>query len=437
MNKLNKVFVLSLVILVKFSFQLHAQKIASLEVNLHKDDTGIDVPVHANLDDITTLPDSVISLFEIKGTQRIPVAYQIENKGQRVLYWLIKQPAGSAKHRVYELTKGTPIEVADHIKLVKDVNKGTLTITANNRSLLQYNYKTVYPPKGIDTAYRRSGFIHPLWSPKGDTLTRIQAPDHYHHYGLWAPWTHVQFDGETVDFWNLNGKQGTVRFANFASVTDGPVFGDYQVLQQHIAFKRSGPEKGKEKIALNELQSARIYQPSADQDYYIADITIQMNPLELPFKILAYRYAGLGWRATNKWGATNSEMLTSEGKDRDHTDNTSARWIIVQGQIDNDYAGAVMMSNPTNYAYPEPLRVWDTKNNKGMVYANFSPTKDKDWLLLPGHEYVLKYRFLVFNNKTNKERAEAAWQYFAHPPIVNVKLANTAPAKVSTAKKTK
>jgi hypothetical protein len=436
MNKLNKAIVLTLLIMMKFAFTSNAQKIATLEVNLNKDDTNIDVPVQTALDNITSISDSLLSLVEIQGTKRIPVAYQIENKGSRILYWIIKQPAGAAKHRVFELAKGAPVKVTDHIKLVKDTNKGTLTITANNKNLLQYNYKTVYPPKGIDTAFRRSGFIHPLSTLKGDTLTRIQAPDHYHHYGLWAPWTHVAFDGETVDFWNLNGKQGTVRFNSFTSINDGPVFGDYQAFQQHVAFKRTGPLKGTQKVALNELQSARIYQPSANQDYYIADITIQMSPLDLPFKILAYRYAGLGWRATNKWTATNSEMLTSEGKDRDHTDNTSARWIIVQGALDNNYGGAVMMSNPNNFAYPEPLRVWDTKNNKGMVYANFSPTKDKDWELLPGNDYVLKYRFLVTSSKTNKERAEAAWQYFAHPPIVNVKLAAVEPVKTS-AKKTK
>jgi hypothetical protein len=436
MNKFSIIVFASLLLIITASASF-AQTIATLEVSLNKDDTNIDVPVRTNLDDITAIPDSSLALIEILGAKRINIPYQIENKGQRVMYWLIKQSLGSAKHRIYELIKATPAKVSDHIRLIKDNDKGILTITANNKNLLQYNFKTVYPPKGIDTAYRRSGFIHPLWSPRGDILTRIQAPDHYHHYGLWAPWTHVAFDGDTVDFWNLNGKQGTVRFANFASVTDGPVFGDYQALQQHVAFKRRGPKKGTEKLALNELQSARIYQPSADQDYYIADITIQLNPVDIPFKILAYRYAGLGWRGTEKWGATNSEMLTSEGKTRDAIDNTTARWMIVQGAIDNNYAGAVMMSNPTNYSYPEPLRVWDTKNNRGMVYANFSPTKDKDWLLTPGNDYVLKYRFLVFNNKGTKERAEAAWQYFAHPPLVKVKLATPPAVKKTSATKNK
>jgi hypothetical protein len=261
-------------------------------------------------------------------------------------------------------------------------------------------------------------------APHGQRLTRIGAPDHYHHFGLWAPWTHTYFEGDTVDFWNLKEKQGTVRFANFTSLSEGPVYADFQALQQHVAFKRNGPEKGKEKTAINELQSVRVYQPKNNQDYYIADITIQLNCADTPIKLLTYRYGGLGWRATEKWDGKNSEMLTSEGKTRDEADGTKARWVIVQGSIDREYAGAVMMSYPTNYNYPEPLRVWKSDmNGRGDVYANFSPTKDKDWPLTPGNDYVLKYRFVVFNGHFDKEKAEAAWYYFAHPPVVTVSLA--------------
>jgi len=424
MYKSIKPIILFLVFLMGFGLHSSAQKLASLEVMLNNESSGIDVPVHINLDGITQLPDSALSLVEVKGSVRTPVPYQLENKGERVLFWIVKQTPGTAKH-VFELIQAPPTKISNHITLVKD--SGYLTITANNKNLLRYVYKTVYPPKGVDTAYRRSGFIHPLWSPYGDRLTRIQAPDHYHHYGLWDPWTHTAFDGDTVDFWNIGDKKGTVKFADFTSVTDGPVYGEFQALQQHIAFLRHGPDKGKNKLALNELQSVRIYQPAANQDYYIADITIQLNCADLPIKLLAYRYGGLGWRATEKWDGKNSEMLTSEGKTRDSTDNTTARWVIVQGQIDKDYAGAVMMSNPTNYSYPEPLRVWNSKTNgRGDVYANFSPTKDKDWDLTPGHDYVLKYRFIVFNNKYTAAKAEAAWQYFAHPPVVKVTLINAA-----------
>ncbi len=68
---------------------------------------------------------------------------------------------------------------------------------------------------------------------------------------------------------------------------------------------------------MNELQTVRVYKPEANHDYYIVDITIDLNcASESPVRILEYRYAGLGWRATEKWNKDNSEVITSEGKNR-------------------------------------------------------------------------------------------------------------------------
>jgi hypothetical protein len=295
-----------------------------------------------------------------------------------------------------------------------------MTITNKSANLLRYNYKTIYPPDGIDTVYKRSGFIHPLWSPRGQELTRINAPDHYHHWGLWNPWTKVLFEKDTVDFWNLKDKQGTVRFANFESNTSGNVFAGFKALHQHIVFKKDGSEK----IAINEVQSVKIYQPANAQNYYIADITIQLNcATESPVLLLEYRYGGLGIRATKEWDKDNSVVITSEGKNRKEADGSTARWCMVQGAVNNDYAGLIMMSYPTNYNYPEPLRVWpEDMNKRGDVFLNFSPTKNMNWLLTPGNEYSLKYRLLVFNDKFSKEQAEIAWQNFAQPPGITIKL---------------
>lgn len=395
----------------------YAQRIAELIVPVSKMPAGLDVPVSVNLDNITSLPDTGLSLVEVKNGKRVPVACQIENRGKRTLYWIVNRNGEKASQKVFELIKSAPANTWPLVGVSNDT--GTLVISAGHKKLLQYNYRTHYPPAGVDTAFKRSGFIHPLWTPHGQSLTRINPPDHYHHYGLWNPWTKVLFEGRTVDFWNLKEKQGTVRFADLVSLNEGPVYGDYQTLHKHIAFNK---ENGTEKTAINELQSVRIYQPSSPQDYYIADITIQLNcATASPVVLEEYRYGGLGWRATADWNKTNSEMLTSEGKTRKDADGSKARWVIVQGSFGQDYGGAVMMSCPVNYNYPEPLRIWPESIGNGDVYANFSPTKDKDWRLEPGHDYVLRYRFLVFNGKYDPKKAETAWQYFAHPPEVVVK----------------
>src|SRR5882762_897489 len=295
-----------------------AQKISTFELDLPVSTNGIEVPVNIDLDRITNVPDSSLSLLLVKGSERISVPFQISGD-KRNLHWMVK--SDGEKKIVFELRKKKHFHFTT-IDATK--NNGELTIHNGEKNLLRYNYKTVYPPAGIDTAFKRSAFIHPLWTPHGEVLTRIQAPDHYHHYGIWNPWTHVLFEGDTVDFWNLKGKKGTVRFGEFISVVSGPVYAEFTALHEHVAFKKNG----KEKVALNELQTVRVYKPESKQDYYIVDITIELNcASESPFKILAYRYAGLGWRATEKWNKDNVEVMTSEGKTRKESDGSTARWF--------------------------------------------------------------------------------------------------------------
>lgn len=408
------------------SLNVFAQKIATFEVempsntveerNPDKVGKGVNIPVSVNLDALTFLSESSLSLVEIVGGKTVSTPFQISQSENRLLHWIIKNDKKGTSKRIFQLNQGNIASIEPMHTLFED---GVLTINANNHNLLSYVYKTVFPPKGQDTAFKRSGFIHPLWSPKGQVLTRIQPPDHYHHYGVWNAWTHVLFEKDTVDFWNIKGRQGTVRFAKFTSNTEGGVFAEYEALQEHVAFKKDGSEK----VAINEIQTVRVYRPDDNADYYIMDYTSKLNcASQSPVKLLEYRYAGTGWRTTEKWDNKNSEVLTSEGKNRKESDGTNARWCIVQGAIDDAYAGAVMMSYPANYNHPEPLRIWpENQYNRGDMYAMFAPTKDKDWLLEPGKTYTLRYRWLVFNGKMTKEKAEAAWQSFAHAPKITIK----------------
>jgi Methane oxygenase PmoA len=412
---------------------LHAQRVAAFKVTLPADVNGLDIPVRAGLDVGTPshMADSTFLLFELWHGERIPTPFQVEETDRRFLHWIVKYRNDRGLSRDYELMQGHRGNMVNLIKPVRftevmaNMDDQSLTIQNGDQKLLRYWYGTVYPPAGVDSSFRRSGFIHPLWTPRGQELTRIQPPDHRHHYGLWNPWTHVLFEKDTVDFWNLGDKKGTVRFAKFISVTNGPVYAEFQVLHEHVVFKKDGSQR----VALNELQTVRVYRPADSGNYYIMDITSRLGcATQSPVLLLTYRYGGLGWRATEVWNKDNSEVLTSEGKDRKTADGSTARWCIVQGSLDSlapgkygDYGGALMLSYPTNYNHPEPLRIWpENSNGRGDLFANFDPTKDRDWLLVPGKTYTLRYRLLVFNGKFNKETAESAWQCFATPPAISL-----------------
>ena len=390
-----------------------AQTIATFEVDFSTEASVISIPVTIDLSRFNISGGTHFSLVKpADGKKSHAIPFQLDKENKTLSFIITRDSRSTEKKMKYELTRhsspGFP-------KLQVDDKDGALTIRSGKKNLLRYVHKTVYPPAGMDTNYKRSGFIHPVWTPHGQELTRIQPPDHYHHYGIWNPWTHTLFENDTIDFWNIKGRTGTVRFAKFNSITSGPVYSEFEALHEHVVFKKNGTEK----IALNEWQTVRVYKPGKNEDYYIVDITSAMTcASQSPLLIMAYRYGGLGWRATEFWNKNNSEMLTSEGKTRDNTDGSKARWCIVQGALPgNDSGGAVMLSHPDNYNHPEPLRIWDknANNGRGDVFANFAPTKDRDWLLEPGKTYVLKYRLVVFNGKFDVAKAESAWQYFAKP----------------------
>ena len=411
-----------------------AHPITRWEIQLPAGPGSLDLPVSVDLTPVTSVPDSLLSLGELTGGKTTPVPFQLQQNTHRWLHWIVRHTNGNQqpeKH-IFELSKAPAPAYGrsgNPAGIIADMGDGALTIRCGSRPLLRYNYRTVYPPPGVDTAYKRSAFIHPLWSPHGQELTRIQPPDHYHHYGIWNPWTHTLFENDTVDFWNLKDRKGTVRFAKFISVSSGPVFAEFEALHEHVVFKKDGTEK----VALRERQKWRVWRPDSMADYYIADMESRLScASESPLLLLAYRYGGLGWRTTALWDSANSMVLTSEGNDRRTADGSKARWCIVQGALNDDYGGAVMLSFPANYNYPEPLRIWpENSNHRGDMFANFDPTKDKDWLLEPGKTYTLKYRLVVFNGKFNKEQAERAWSYFATPPQPTVLPVHPAPTRAA------
>ncbi|AEL28397.1 DUF6807 domain-containing protein [Cyclobacterium marinum] len=373
-------------------------------------------PVTIDLNSITELQDSLLIMVNISEEKPYEVPFQLDNLNGRKLTWMVKPKEGQTSYS-FELRKKNRKGVSD-VFFSLDLNETALVVKKEGLDLWQYNHGLTMPPEGVAPAYARSGFVHPMRTPEGLSLTRIQPSDHYHHYGLWNPWTRVGYKNDTIDFWNLNDKQGTVRFANYVNRTSGPVYADYKVLHEHVVLKdRTEPE-----VAFSEVQGVRIFAEKENDEYYLADISIVLNTNPDDSIVLQeYRYGSLGWRATELWNRYNSEVITSEGLDRKSADGSLARWCIVQGELGDDFGAVVMMSFPANFNHPEPLRIWpEDIYDKGDIYANFAPTKNKNWVLEAGKAYQLNYRFLVSSKKISPEEAEAAWNQFAKPPKITI-----------------
>lgn len=380
----------------------------------------INTPVSLSLDGITITDSLSYQLVEKVNGKFAEKPFQIEPGYNTILWFVLDGTTAPGKVREFFLYQN-PASSFD--KQINAVTTGTGIILRNGKAdILNYQTAVHYPPAKVDTAYRRSGFIHPVMSPSGNVLTRIDAPDHYHHFGIWNPWTKVRIRDHVTDFWNLASKQGTVRFAGINSTVSGPVYGGFSVRQEHIDFLGKKPEE----LAINEVWDVRAWnaEPVAGIKAWLVDLTTLLTVAgDSPIVFVAYRYAGgIGFRATAEWNKDNSTVLTSEGKTRITADGSHAKWADINGAFkDNGQSGITFFSHPANRAHPEPIRVWpETQNGRGDVYFEFCPTRFTDWTLNPGNIYRLKYRMLIYDGKIDKAIADRIWNDFAYPPKVKV-----------------
>lgn len=411
--------VLIFLLAILFFFSATAQELLKFEVQAGNTDRK-DCPVSISIDQLNYNTDSLkLALFEIRGNTETPLACQLETTSGGKLSFILPGKTPKNTKRTFVLRKIFQLKIFE--PGIRAVQKdGALSLFAGEKPLLSYQIETMNPPKGESSLYKRSGFLHPVYSPGGEVLTRIQAPDHYHHYGIWNPWTLTFIGKREVDFWNLYKGQGTVRFAGLVSQVEGPVFTGFKSLQEHIDFGATGPDA----IAINELFELRVWNLSSDRT--LLDYTSTLNTsLDSGILLAAYRYGGgIGFRATEKWTRDNSSILTSEGKGRKDADGTNARWCVVEGEsaTKEGRSGILFLSYPANRMHPEPMRIWplDGNGGRGDMYFEFCPIRHRDWKIEKGSDYTLRYRLLVFDGKMTPEEAENYWQAFAHPPGVEV-----------------
>jgi hypothetical protein len=387
--------------------------IITVEAGKH---TRIDTPVSVSLEGIPeALSSGAIRLWERgEWLSNSPAPAQIELGNPLRLWWILSgaTPAGST--RTFQLMKGDGklLKVDARVEVTKD--NSVLQIRRGDKKILQYNHAAVPPPEGKNPLYTRSAFIHPLWSPTGAVLTNIHPADHIHHVGIWMPWTKTKFEDKEVDFWNLAGGQGTVRFVKFLSTTSGPVYGGFVAEQEHIALKTSEGEK----VVLKEVWDVRVYNIGGPKKgYWLWDFkSTQQCVAGSPLYQSKYRYGGFGFRGAAEWEGKSAMYLTSEGKTRKDGHATRARWCEAAGAIEGKWAGVTFLSHPKNFRHPEPMRIWPS----GQVFFNWAPSQAGDWVMEPGKEHVFRYRQYVHEGKVSVADAERIWRDYAEPPKVTI-----------------
>jgi hypothetical protein len=279
-------------------------------------------------------------------------------------------------------------------------SEDAITITNGDKPVLTYHKALVPPPKGVDSAYHRSGFIHPIHTPKGAIVTGIHPHDHYHHVGLWHAWVNTKHGKDKVDFWNLKKKDGTVRFKRTLKLIDADAHVGFVVRQEHARLKPV------DQVVLAEVFTmvVRVIEGAYVLDYSTDQTNVSEKSLEFP----AYRYGGgIAYRAPDNWIRPESDYLTSEGKTHADGHTTRGRWCAMYGPAgDAEFATLSILCHPENHDAPQRMRIWD-KNPK--TFFNYVPIQEHPWGIAPGQRSVMRYRIVVQDGKPNVDDLNTRW----------------------------
>jgi len=380
------IIALLLIFLPFYALQAQAQEIAEFIVYSGEYDRH-NTPVSASLNRVQLGLQSGqdLQLYELVDGKEQSVASQLDSNGyEKTLRWILSGETPAGEQRTYILKREKASESSEGKQKAvhfKDDGK-SLTLMVNNNKVLSYRYATMPAPEGVPHLYQRSGYIHPLWSLEGTVITRIQPSDHYHHYGIWNPWTKTNYEGREIDFWNLGDGEDTVRHRTLPMKISGDVYGGFEAQLNHVDLQAPSPTG--EEVTLNEKWEVKVWNIDPENDVWLVDFASTLNPAtESPLTIEAYRYQEFSLRATATWSDKTATLLTSEGYDKSNGNGTRARWTDINGISEVGHSGILFMTHPTNQNFPEQLRIWPTGANGGEenVYFNFNPAQEKDWHL--------------------------------------------------------
>jgi hypothetical protein len=332
----------------------------------------------------------------------------LQIQGDHASFVLSDLRAGKSKKYQFERSNTGPdvrVKVASDERL--------LSVTSGRDRIFDFRLRPELPEPGIKDAFKRAGYMHPVYTPAGHVVTDDYPSDHPHQHGIMFAWTKTEFEGRHPDFWNMGSGSGAVEFDGIGNSWSGPVHAGFAARLRYVDLSAPKPVN-----ALNELWSVQAYALRSGQEpYTMFDVistqeTAGNSPLLLP----DYRYGGIAVRGHRNWREKgNVTFLTSEGKDRIAGDDTRARWCAIFGKVDRVVAGIVAFGHPDNFRAPQPVRI-----HPDDPYFNFSPSKLGDWRIDPGKPYVSRYRFVAFDGPADRAELDRLWNDYANPPKVTV-----------------
>lgn len=286
-----------------------------------------------------------------------------------------------------------------------------IRVTLRGKPVLEY-VKTEKPvPKGIAPHFRRSGYVHPVYSPGGQEVTGDFPLDHPHQHALFFAWTRARFDGKKVDFWNQAKQLGTIEHREVLGLKREEDRVSFRVKHAFVVGK------GKERTdALHETWTITVHR--TPDEYFLFDlVSVQTCAADRPLLLEKYHYGGMAFRGPSAWlkekGAAGKapggfRFLTNEGKDRLAGNHSRPNWVALGGKLAGQDVAVAVFGHPKNFRAPQRVRLHPDK-----PYFCFAPMVEGEFGIKPGDKYVSRYRYLVTSAPIDAEEIDRRWRRYA------------------------
>ena len=147
-----------------------------------------------------------------------------------------------------------PAKIPPDMLVKASADDGLLRVTTRTNSIFDFRLRPELPEPGIKDAFKRAGYMHPVYTPAGQIVTDDYPSDHPHQHGIMFAWTKTEFEGRHPDFWNMGSGSGAVEFDGIGSSWSGPVHAGFTARFRYVDLSAPKPVN-----ALNELWSVQTY----------------------------------------------------------------------------------------------------------------------------------------------------------------------------------
>ena len=284
-----------------------------------------------------------------------------------------------------------------------------MDFSCDGKAIASYQIEAKKSPRpDLNPRFLRGGYLHPLLTPSGKTVTDDYPVNHLHHHGVWMAWTKASVDGRETDFWNMGQGKGRVDFLKIDSSWSLPDNAGIIAHQKYTDLTSGSPVD-----VLDERWTVSVPRPAAT--YNIIDLeadqsTLDGKTLELPI----YHYGGIGIRGLDAWNGKGdaATFITSENlTDRIKANGQPARWVRMTGKVEGGgKAGIAILSHPDNFRSPQPVRI-----HPNEPFISFAPQTNAAMSIKPGETYKARYRFIISDGEADAALLEKLWQDYAQP----------------------